>query len=166
MNTAESTTEQFVPVTARDVYAASNPVLTKALYARLETCGPAGAVALNLFRAHRCIAQALHCDAGREIMRSAYERKDWAINLLIRTLFRHSQELCIAWGWCCDSRNKAAPWTLRVDLPNGQVAFPNPRRLTGYDYYGRRDAQDKSEERIFAYCDEVLSSQDCNRRLF
>lgn len=152
------------PFTPQEVSAASDPVATKALYTRLEACGPAGQVALNLFRAHRCITQAQNCENGYQhsttISRKAYERKDWALLLLCRALMNHSLELRIPWGWCCDSRDRRAPWTLRVDLPQGQVIFRNPRRLTGYDYIGRRDNQEKTEERIFAFCEEVLRIQN------
>jgi hypothetical protein len=150
------------PETPRDVNAATDPAATRALYARLDSCGPAGQVALNLFRAHRCITQAMNCDPEyrqhtRQISRKAYERKDWALRLLCRALMDHSVELRIPWGWSCDSRDKRAPWSLHIDLPQGQVVFRNPCRLTGYDYVGRRDNPDKSEERIIAYCDEVLN---------
>lgn len=158
------------PVTPRDVSVASDPTATRALYARLESCGPARKIGLNLFRAHRCITQAMTCDPeyrqnARQITRKAHERKDWALRLLCRALMDHSVELRIPWGWSCDSRDKRASWTLHIDLPQGQVMFRNPCRLTGYDYVGRREYPDKSEERIIAYCDEVLQSQENAPRL-
>lgn len=67
---------------AADVYAGSDGELTKRYYSELETKGPIGLVAMNLFRAQKCSARAKVYRGGvrgRGSYKSmAYERKSWS----------------------------------------------------------------------------------------
>jgi hypothetical protein len=152
-----STSRRMTPM---EVYTASDPVATKALYSRLEARGPIGVVALNLFRAQKCSARAKAYHGGipgkGSYARMAYERKAWSIGNLCHVLTRHCHELRIIWGWSNDPRESYASWVLYVELPQGQVSFHNTQRLTGPEYFTGWDGQHKSEERILAFCDEVL----------
>jgi hypothetical protein len=144
--------------TSRDVYSGSDPAATRALYARLALCGPSGIVALSLFRARRSLDQAGRCQ-DQPYAHTMCERRDRALRQLCRALLSDGLDLGISWGWSRDSSDQDECWRLLVDLPQGQVMFRLPRRGTGFDYAGQVDrGPDRSEERILAYCDQVLAS--------
>jgi hypothetical protein len=160
MKAAESISERCCSITPQDVYAGSDAAATRSLYAKLEARGPIGIVALNLFRAQKCSARAKVYHGGipgkGTYARMAYERKTWSLGYLCHILLAHWLELRITWGWKHDPQEPYASWILYVDLPQGQVSFHNTQRLTGPEYYGNWDGRHASEERIIAFCEEVL----------
>jgi len=153
-----------------EVFEGSDASQTKALYAKLESLGPIGLVALNLFRAQKCSARAKVYRGGipgaGSFKDMAYERKAWSLRQLNSILMKHYLALRIPWGWQRDPNEKLAPWVLYVDLPQGQVSFHSTERYGGPDYYRGWDGQHKSPERIIAFCSEVLSSEKRNLNLF
>jgi hypothetical protein len=90
----------------------------------------------------------------------AYERKNWSIEQLCRALAAHP-ELGIVFGWKKDPAVRLGPnWVLYVDLPEGQVSFHSTQRHNGQDYCGEWDREQKSEERIIAFCERVFHSAE------
>lgn len=136
--------------TAYCVYDASDPEATKALYAWLATIGPAGLVAMELFRAHKASSRAKEY-RGRAT-RDAYAKKNWAIGNLCDILAEHAEGLGLTWGWGVDEKRPANTWVLYVDLPTGQVSFHAPYRMGGPLYDGQWDRIERvGEFRICAY---------------
>ena len=142
------------------IYDGSNGYQTRALYAHLETLGPAGLVALNLFRAQKCSARAKRYRGGLRGLGSfkdaAYSRKEWSIQNLCRILSEHAAALGIGWGWGRDPAQPVHCWVLYCDLPTGQVSFHAAKRGGGPDYPGRWDGQHASATRIIGWCRELL----------
>jgi hypothetical protein len=136
-------------MTVRQTYDGSSGDATKALYARLDTLGPAGIVALNLFRAQKCSSRAKEYRRGAW-KRDAYDRKNWSLSLLCATLTQHARELNIHWGWKLDPAAAGAGphcWVLYVDLvaPTKCEVVPGiglcdecsqPKRPQEFDGYG------------------------------
>jgi hypothetical protein len=122
------------------IYDGSDGAATTALYAALETHGPAGVVAVNLFRAQKASARAKVYRGGLPGKGSyrglAYERKQWSLNNLGTVLGQHATALGLAYGWQFDPETGGFPWVLYVDLPSGQVSFHAPARGQGPDYPG------------------------------
>lgn len=148
---------------AREVFDGSDAEVTKAYYASLSKRGPAGDVAVNLMRAQKCSTRSkLYRGGVRGIgsFRSmAYETKTWAIQNLCAVLGSHGKRLRIGFGWKLDPDvvfGDRPSWVLYVDLPQGQVSFHCPSRLSDHDYRGVWDGVHKSEERILAFCDSVF----------
>lgn len=145
---------------AHEVYNGSEGALTRAYYAALEQRGPAGIVAVNLFRAQKCSTRAKKYRGGVRGVGSyrgmAYDRKAWSMGNLCAALAEHGEALGIAYGWKRDPLALTNPWVLYVDLPNGQVSFHSPTRGEGSDYAGEWDAMHASEQRILAFCDGVM----------
>jgi hypothetical protein len=112
-----------------EVFEGSDAGQTKALYAKLESLGPIGLVALNLFRAQKCSARA-ELYRGGSLKDMANDRKVWALRNLNSSLLKYSKELRIPWGWRRDFNKKALPWKLYVDLPQGQVSFHSTERYS------------------------------------
>ncbi|MDE2103583.1 MAG: hypothetical protein KGL39_40460 [Patescibacteria group bacterium] len=124
------------------VYNGSNGDETVAMYRRLETLGPAGVVAMNLFRATKASARAkvYRGGNGRGSYRGqAYEKKDWSIGQLCAAMTAHGEALGIAWGWGRDEGAIGFEDVLYVDLPEGQVSFHCRSRKDGPDYPGEWD---------------------------
>lgn len=153
---------------AAHIYAGSDGEATKRFYAELMKHGAAGEIAVNLFRAQKCSARAKAYRGGIRGVGSfrglAYDRKQWAMNYVTRTLFDHGVLLGIGWGWKLDPAQKFHHWVLYVDLPTGQVSFHTDQRGAGPDYAGDWDGQKKSAERIIAFCDQVLTGQGANQQ--
>jgi hypothetical protein len=152
------------------VYEGSDAAQTKALYCKLESIGPIGLVALNLFRAQKCSARAKvyrgGIPGGGSFKDMAYTRKAWSLLQLNTILMMHHLELRIPWGWAKDPSEKFVPWVLYIDLPQGQVSFHSIERYNGPDYPRGWDGQHKSAERILAFVSEVLDSEKRNLSLF
>jgi hypothetical protein len=148
-----------------EVFEGSDAAQTKALYAKLESLGPLGLVALNLFRAQKCSARA-ELYRGGSLKDLANDRKVWALRNLNSSLLKYSKELRIPWGWRRDFNKKSLPWMLYVDLPQGQVSFHSTERYSGPDYFKGWDGLHKSPERIIAFCSEVLAGENKNLNLF
>lgn len=138
------------------VYAGSDGAATRALYGRLEALGPAGAIAMNLFRAQKNSARA-KVYRGRGYRDAAYDRKGWALDNLAAILAEHGAACGIAWGWGRDPEQPVHDVVLYVDLPTGQVSFHTATRGQGPDYPGQWDGvRDASPGRICSWCARLL----------
>jgi len=149
------------------IYQGSNGDATKALYVELERLGPAGVVAMNLFRACKASERA-KVYRGRGYRDQAYQRKEWSMGLLCAALVANPGALLPAkvaieaaadvalavlnesetdmpacWGWGIDAhmqeRGDPHHHVLYIDLPTGQVSFHTGRRADGPDYPGEWD---------------------------
>lgn len=145
-----------------DIYHGSDGESTKALYARLETLGPIGIVALNLFRAQKCSERAKGY-RRRAHKGEAYERKNWSMGLLCTALMSHAQTLSVRWGWKEDAAQEIYKWVLYVDLPitaerKVQISFHAGMRGAGPDYGGEWDGQiDVCANRVIDFVDSILN---------
>lgn len=143
-------------------YEGSDGDATKALYAALDQRGPAGQVALNLFRAQKNSARAKVYRGGRRgggsFRGMAYDRKQWAMGNLAAILEAHAAELSLRWGWGTDAAQGRHNVVLYVDLPTGQVSFHTEARGPGPDYPGEWDgARDRSVDRICRWAARLLA---------
>src|SRR4051794_1159625 len=130
---------------AADIFAIGNGDSTLAYYLELQRRGPAGMLAINLFRARKCGA------AGDA-------RRVWSIRQLEGALLEHAGALGIAYGWKRDTRcvfGHRHEWVLHVDLPGGQIGFGTPLRGEGREHGGWLHLPDVLliPERILEYCD-------------
>jgi len=148
-----------------EIYAGSDGEATKKLYARLDRRGPAGAVALNLFRAQKASARAKVYRGGVRGQGSfkgmAYEKKNWSLGNLCDILADHGAPLGLRWGWQRDAQASLIgdpnEWVLYVDTPCGQVSFHSSARLKGPDYPHAWDGQvNASIGRIIRWCEQLL----------
>ena len=147
---------------AREVFEGSDAEITRAYYASLARRGPVGDVAVNLFRAQKCSTRAKRYRGGVRGVGSyksmAYQTKTWAMENVCRCLSAQGKQLRIKFGWKADPEcvfAEKSSWVLYVDLPQGQVSFHSPARLSPENYAGEWDRERKSEERILAFCDSV-----------
>src|SRR4051812_42613342 len=109
-------------MTALDTYAGSDGKATRELYARLAAMGPAGVIAMNLFRACKCSERAKVYRGGC-YRREAYGRKEWSLKNLCNALVNAGDALGIMWGWKLDPEQEFHKWVLYVEIPTGQVSF-------------------------------------------
>lgn len=151
---------------ARDVFEGSDPEITKRYYAALVRRGAAGEIAVNLMRAQKSSTRAKRYRGGIRGLGSfrsmAYETKTWAMQNLCRCLSAHGQQFRIKFGWKADPDcvfGEKSSWVLYVELPQGQVSFHSPTRLSDDDFGEEWDRERKSEERILAFCDEVNAGE-------
>lgn len=156
-------TEAFGEVLA--VYLGSDGDATRALYARLEKLGAAGAVAVNLFRAHKASARAKLYRGGLpgqgSYRRMAYDRKQWALDNLCSALLRHAEALGLVWGWGVDPQQPMHCNVLYLDLPGGQVSFHTAGRGEGPDYAGGWDGvRDVGAERVCRWIAAQLAAAE------
>lgn len=148
-------------VRAREVFAQSDRAVTKAFYEELERRGPAGAVAINLMRAQKASSRAKQYHGGIRGVGSfsslAYANKSQAMLTLCKILESHGSKLRIRFGWKEDPSVKfgRSSWVLYVDLPQGQVSFHCPERLSMHTYTGEWDHSHSSEDRILEFCQRV-----------
>jgi len=145
------------------VFEGSDGDATRALFDQLEKLGPAGVVALNLFRACKNSARAKVYrggQRGRGSYRSmAYDRKAWAIDNLADVLGKHAAALGIAWGWGLDPNQEFHRHVLYVDAPTGQVSFHTAPRGAGPDYVGGWDgARGTGAQRICGWIAQLLQA--------
>jgi hypothetical protein len=146
------------------VYMGSDGGATKALYERLEKLGPAGLIAVNLFRAQKNSERAKSYSGGirgRGSYRGmAYDRKEWAMGNLTTALATHAAALSITWGWGIDENQEFHRHVLYVELPNGQVSFHTAERGEGpdapRDWDGVRNA---SPQRVCRFAADVLDGE-------
>lgn len=139
------------------VFAHQNGSATKDLYDRLDALGPAGKVALNLFRACKRSGRAKDYRNGKW-RRQAYDVKQWSMGNLCRELGTHADALGIEWGWKIDPAQSFHKWVLYVVIPTGQVSFHNETRLCDRDFPGEWDGSHASPQRIIAWTTKLLSS--------
>lgn len=134
-------------------YEGSDGNATIALYDDLRKHGPAGQIAINLFRACKCSARAKVYRGGGH-KREAYDRKQWSIGNLGLTLTQHPM---LTWGWKVDPSSFHVPWVLYIDLPEGQASFHTEQRGLGPDYAGDWDgAVGTGPARICRFAANVL----------
>jgi hypothetical protein len=152
-------------VNPHTVFAGSNADETKALYDDLETLGPVGIIALNLFRACKCSGRAklYHRRAHKT---EAYARKQWSMDNLAKVLDQHP---LFTWGWKEDPKQDYHRWVLYCDIPTGQVSFHTAHRGIGPDYPVDWDGvADASRIRICTWCQALLEGHpivDCTPAL-
>lgn len=147
------------------IYKGSDGALTRRLYAELDSRGPVGLVAMNLFRAQKCSTRAKKYGpysgvGGKSYRDLAYDRKGWALQQLAGILMEHGADLGITFGWGRDHGQVRNTYVLYVDLPEGQVSFHSPERFDGPDYPGDWDGRRMSEERIIEFCQKVISDSE------
>jgi hypothetical protein len=145
------------------IYHGSNGEVTKALYARLESVGVDGVVAVNLFRACKASQRAKVYRGGvrgRGSYRSmAYDRKQWAMDNLCSTLEREADDLSIKWGWGLDKAAVGYEHVLYVEIPTGQVSFHTNNRGKGPNHSGEWDGiRNASPERICRWIAGLLAA--------
>lgn len=143
------------------VYEGSDGDATKALYTDMEALGPAGHVAVNLFRACKSSERAKVYRGGQRGRGSfkgmAYDRKQWAMDNLCKVLVQEAAAISLMWGWGTDNKQAFHSDVLYVDLPTGQVSFHTARRGAGPDYLGQWDGMPgESAGRICRWCAALL----------
>lgn len=146
---------------ACDVYTQMDGSVTTRYYKQIETRGPAGVLAMNLFRAQKCSARA-KVYKQKKYTQAAYERKQWSVGELCGVLRRHGDALGIRYGWKEDPKTLLwgeISWVIYVELPTGQISFHCPRRGNGPDYERNWDQTRASMERILAFCDMVFDRE-------
>lgn len=140
-------------------YNGSNGEATKALYARLEKLGPAGVVAVNLFRACKASERA-KVYRGRSYRGAAYDKKEWSMGNLCTALREHAVSLYIPWGWGYDPEQPVFRWVLYVEIPTGQVSFHTLNSGDGPKYGKEWDGvRDAGPQRICTWIAQLLSSE-------
>ena len=143
---------------AQKIYNGSDGEATRALYAKLETIGPAGIIGLNLFRAQKCSARAK--GYRRNCHRSeAYGRKEWSLQNLCAVLTKHAEPLGIAWGWKEDPKQAYHCWVLYVVLPSGQVSFHAAAPIGSQRFTGEWDGLHESARRVVLYVSFLLDPE-------
>jgi hypothetical protein len=150
-----------VNMDASSIYHGSDGAATTRLYAVLEAIGPAGVVAMNLFRAQKASSRAKCYRGGMKGKGSyrsmAYDRKQWSLSNLADTLKEHAESIGVTWGWGEDPSTANYPFVLYVDLPTGQVSFHSPERGEGPDYVWDWDGvKGASEDRVVDWTQQVL----------
>lgn len=145
-----------VSMRASYVFEQSNGDVTKAYYHRLGESGPAGRIAVALFRAQKTSTRA-KLYRGRRFKSAAYDVKQWSINELVREL---RGVALYPYGWGYDPTQDMNPHVLYVELPQGQVSFHSPVRLDGPDYLSVWDGERASCARILEFCDDVLRAAE------
>lgn len=143
------------------IYKGSDGAATRRFYAALESRGPIGIVAMNLFRAQKCSKRAKKYGpyagiAGSSFRDLAYERKAFSLKQLALVLQEHGQALGVAFGWGVDEHQPRNRWVLYIDLPIGQVSFHSAERYDGPDYPGEWDGQRASETRVISFSQSVI----------
>ena len=142
-----------------EIYEGSDAEATKALYERLETIGPDGMIAMNLFRAQKASARAKVYRGGirgRGSFKSmAYEKKGWSLEQLCAALAKAE----LAWGWKRDAAQTFHQWVLYVDLPTGQVSFHAGAPISENRYTGEWDGAHLSAERIIRFVEDLLAGR-------
>jgi hypothetical protein len=142
------------------VYMGSDGTATTALYASLQQLGPAGEIALNLFRAQKNSERA-KVYRGGGYRGKAYDRKEWALSNLTEILGKHGEACGIRFGWGEDLAQTYHRHVLYVDLPAGQVSFHSASRGAGPDYAGKWDGdRGVSPSRICSWCAKLLEQTE------
>jgi hypothetical protein len=141
------------------IYLGSDGEATKALYAELETRGPAGGVAVNLFRACKASERAKVYRGGGYRGR-AYDKKQWSMDNLCTALDARAAVLEITWGWAEDPEQPVHRHVLYVDLPTGQVSLHTAARGAGPDYTAPWDGvRGQGADRICRWIGRLLSER-------
>jgi hypothetical protein len=118
--------------------------------------GPAGRVAVLLFRAQKSSRRAKMYGGHSRHGERAYGRKGESLRELSAALGESAIALGITYGWGRDEGCENS-CVFYVELPGfGQVSFHSPDRYDGPDYPGEWDGRRASEERIINFCQQVL----------
>lgn len=142
------------------IYMGSNGDDTKALYNRLETLGPVGAIATNLIRATKNSERAKGYRRGSSTG-AAYQTKSWAMSNLCELLGKHGEQLGVRWGWGEDAKQSYHRHVLYVDIPTGQVSFHTDVRGPGPDYPGAWDGKPgQGPDRICRWAARLLKRDE------
>jgi hypothetical protein len=150
---------------ADSVFTQQNGDVTKAYYAKMNTFGLKGQLAVALFRSQKR-SMAAKKYRGRRFTRDAYEVKNWSLSEVCRILNAMAAfESAPTWGWKRDPKTKGFEWVLYVELPTGQCSFHSPERLAGPDFPGGWDGMGQSRDRICAFCDSVWEPSYSGERL-
>lgn len=145
---------------AYEVFEGSDADDTVELYRHLETFGPIGIIALNLFRACKCSTRAKRY-RRKAHSAEAYGRKQWSMDNLCTALMKHALTLGFSWGWKEDPGQEFHSQVLYVDLPTGQVSFHTERRGLGPEYPGEWDrVQNASAQRICLWVQRLLQQYE------
>ena len=140
---------------ASDVFHQQNGEVTKNYYAKMNSKGLPGQLAVALFRAQKRSTAAKKYRRGK-FSHAAYDVKNWSLSEVCRILaVMQAFESAPRWGWKRDPKTSGYEWVLYVELPTGQCSFHSPERLNGPDYGGEWDGIGMSQERICRYCDLV-----------
>lgn len=143
------------------IWKGSDGEATKRFYAQLNQCGVLGEIAVALFRVNKCSVRAKVYRGGirgkGSYKQMAYDKKNWSISEVCKTLQKYSAGIQITWGWREDKAQAFHKWVIYVDLPTGQVSFHSETRGDGPDYRQEWDGQRLSAERICQFCDAVLT---------
>lgn len=147
---------------AVEVFKQNDGDVTKNYYSEMNARGPAGELAVALFRAQKRSTAAKKYRRGKW-KHAAYDVKNWSLSEICRLLTAHASKLGIVWGWKEDPLTPGYEWVLYVDIPTGQVSFHSASRLTGPDYPGDWDQAHRSAERIIEFCDRVFREAQCTQ---
>lgn len=142
---------------AQQVFNQNDGDVTKAYYARLNSMGPMGQLAVALFRAQKRSTAAKKY-RGRGYRQDAYAVKNWSLSEICRIMVLAGHPF--PWGWQRDPYTPGFEWVLYVDLPTGQCSFHSADRLQGPDYAGKWDGLKLSKEHILAFCDQVATQEN------
>lgn len=142
------------------IFEGSDGEATAALYRHLETSGPAGVVAVNLFRAQKNPSRAkVYRGGGYRGM--AYDRKQWAMENLCNALAENPIPDIARWGWGEDPDQPVHNAVLYIDLPTGQVSFHTGTRGDGPTYAGDWDGmRGHSADRILRWVARIAGGTE------
>lgn len=145
------------------IYNGSDGDATMALYAKLKLLGPAGVIAMNLFRAHKTSNRAKLYKGGMKGLGSyraaSYQRKAYSLQELCKALPEYAEALGIQWGWKEDLKQQNFNQVLYVDLPTGQVSFHSFDRYAGPNYPGEWDGIHAiGHQRICNWCAHLFGA--------
>lgn len=141
------------------IFHGSSGDATSALYRRLEACGPAGVLAVNLFRACKTSGRAKQY-RRRGHKHESYGRKEWSLGNAARILLDHAKTFGLTWGWGVDEKQTYHRHVLYVDLPTGQVSFHMAARGVGPDHpTGWDGVKDMAPSRVCTYAAQVLAGE-------
>jgi len=141
------------------VFHGSSGDATSALYRRLEACGPAGGLAVNLFRACKTSSRAKQY-RRRGHKDESYGRKAWSIGNAAQILLDHAEAFGLTWGWGGDVKQTYHRHVFYVDLPTGQVSFHMAERGVGPDHPTGWDGfRNLAPYRVCLYAAQVLAGE-------
>lgn len=138
------------------VFDGNDGELTKAFYKEMDSRGLYGQLATALFRAQKRSTAAKRY-RGRKYTHAAYDVKNWSMSEICRVLTALGNEY--TWGWKHDPKTPGFEQVLYVMLPTGQVSFHSADRLKGPDYMGDWDGTHLSADRIIAFCEAILATE-------
>lgn len=143
------------------VYAGSDGEATKGLYLHLGEQGPRGLVAVKLLQACKASERAKLYTRGKW-RAVAYDKKDWAIGELCRSMALSFPDVIESWGWGFDAKSIGFEHVLYCDVPGaGQVSFHTSHRRDGPDYAGAWDGiRGDAARRICLWAEAVLHGRE------